>query len=213
MEDRRVGVMAPDRWDRLLRAAADEFAQAGYEQASLNRIIRACGLSKSSFYHYVASKEQLFERVLWAYGPTLIDILELPSEEELARDFWGELDGIVDRLAAAGTQDPIYALIGRMCYLPGAPSAEKTALGQGFAKVLAWLHRAIQVGRQARAVRDDLPVELQAQVVLAVLRVFDEWSLTRMPAGGEAQQRLIEAQLAAIQRLIGTALDQSVHSS
>ncbi len=213
MEDRRVGVMAPDRWDRLLRAAADEFAQAGYEQASLNRIIRACGLSKSSFYHYVASKEQLFERVLWAYGPTLIDILELPSEEELARDFWGELDGIVERLAAAGTQDPIYALIGRMCYLPGAPSGEKTALGQGFAKVLAWLHRAIQVGRQARAVRDDLPVELQAQVVLAVLRVFDEWSLTRMPAGGEAQQRLIEAQLAAIQRLIGTALDQPVHSS
>ena len=101
MEDRRVGVMAPDRWDRLLRAAADEFAQAGYEQASLNRIIRACGMSKSSFYHYVASKEQLFERVLWAYGPALIDILELPSEEELARDFWGELDGIVDRLAAA----------------------------------------------------------------------------------------------------------------
>ena len=68
MEDRRVGVMAPDRWDRLLRAAADEFAQAGYEQASLNRIIRACGMSKSSFYHYVDSKEQLFERVLWASG-------------------------------------------------------------------------------------------------------------------------------------------------
>ena len=63
-------------------------------------------MSKSSFYHYVASKEQLFERVLWAYGPALIEILELPSEEELARDFWGELDGIVDRLAAGRDARP-----------------------------------------------------------------------------------------------------------
>jgi hypothetical protein len=49
LQDRQVGVMAPDRWDRLLRAAAQEFAQAGYEHASLNRVIRACGMSKSSF--------------------------------------------------------------------------------------------------------------------------------------------------------------------
>ena len=204
MEDRRVGVMAQDRWDRLLRAAAQEFAQAGYERASLNRIIRACGMSKSSFYHYVASKEQLFERVLWSYGPALVEALELPSEDELSRDFWGELDGIVDRLTAAGTQDPVYTSIGRMCYLPGAPSGEETALGQGFARVLAWLHRAIQVGRRAGAVREDLPVELQAQVMLAVLRVFDEWSLTQMPADDEAQKRLIKAQLIAIHRLIGS---------
>jgi AcrR family transcriptional regulator len=204
MQDRQVGVMAPDRWDHLLRAAAEEFAQAGYQQASLNRIIRACGMSKSSFYHYVASKEQLFERVLWTYGPALVEALELPSEDELARDFWGELNGIVDRLTAAGTQDPIYTSIGRMCYLPGAPSGEETALGQGFAQVLAWLHRAIQVGRRAGVVRDDLPVELQAQVVLAVLRVLDEWGLTQMPADDEAQKRLIEAQLTAIHRLIGS---------
>jgi AcrR family transcriptional regulator len=203
MDDRRIGVMAPERWDRLLRAAAEEFAQAGYEQASLNRIIRACGMSKSSFYHYVASKEQLFDHVLSTYGPALVDALELPSEGQMASDFWGELDGIVDRLMAAGTRDPVYVQIGRMCYLPGAPSDATTALGQGLAKVQAWLHRVILVGRQTGAVRDDLPVELQAQVLLAVVRVFDEWSVTRRPADVEAEQRLIKAQLAAIRRLIG----------
>ena len=115
-QDRQVGVMAPDRWDRLLRAAAG-VRPCRLRAGVPNRIIRACGMSKSSFYHYVASKEQLFERVPWSYGPALVEALELPSEDELARDFWGELDGIVDRLAAAGTQDPVYASIGRMCYL------------------------------------------------------------------------------------------------
>ena len=33
---------------------------AGYERASLNRIVKSCGLSKSSFYHFVASKQELF---------------------------------------------------------------------------------------------------------------------------------------------------------
>lgn len=69
--------------------------------------------------------------------------------------------------------------------------------------MLAWLHRVILLGRQTGAVRDDLPVELQAQVLLAVVRVFDEWSVTRTPADVEAEQRLIKAQLAAIRRVIG----------
>jgi AcrR family transcriptional regulator len=204
MQIRQVGVMAPERWDRLLRTAAKEFAQAGYERASLNRIIGECGMSKSSFYHYVDSKEQLFEHVLRTYGPALIEALTLPNEAELGRDFWAEIDGIAARLLELSARDPIYGLIGRMCYLPDAPSGDATALGHGFALVLAWLQRAIEVGRRDGAVRDDLPAELQARALLAVVRVFDEWSLTQMPPDIETQQRLVKAQLAAIRRLIGS---------
>jgi AcrR family transcriptional regulator len=211
MQDRQVPVMPPERWDRLLRAAAKEFTQAGYERASLNRIIRECGLSKSSFYHYVDSKEQLFDHVLLAYGPALIEALKLPDDAALATDFWAELDGIVVRLLELSAQDSIYGLIGRMCYLPDAPSGGGTALGRGFALVLAWLEHAIDVGRASRAVRDDLPAELQARALLAVARVFDEWSLNHMPADSASQQRLLAVQLAALHRLI--VLDQPVQST
>lgn len=52
----------------ILDAAADEFAEAGYERATLDRIGERVGLSKASLYYYVQGKEdllaQLVERVV-----------------------------------------------------------------------------------------------------------------------------------------------------
>lgn len=64
MGDRIPGMMTPQRYRKLLAAAAGEFAAHGFEQASLNTVIRACGMSKSSFYHYFDSKKALFDRVV-----------------------------------------------------------------------------------------------------------------------------------------------------
>ena len=61
MDDRNP---PPERHRLLFETAAREFAAHGFENASLNAIIRACGLSKSSFYHFFASKEALFDRVV-----------------------------------------------------------------------------------------------------------------------------------------------------
>jgi TetR/AcrR family transcriptional regulator, cholesterol catabolism regulator len=52
----------------ILDAAATEFAESGYERATLDRIGDRVGLSKASLYHYVSGKEdllaQLIERVI-----------------------------------------------------------------------------------------------------------------------------------------------------
>jgi hypothetical protein len=40
----------PERRDRLLEAAAEEFAARGYGAASLNKLIARLGLSKGQFY-------------------------------------------------------------------------------------------------------------------------------------------------------------------
>jgi AcrR family transcriptional regulator len=59
-----TGVLPPRRRETLLATAAREFAGAGYQRASLNRIIRSCRMSKSSFYHYFDSKEALLDAVV-----------------------------------------------------------------------------------------------------------------------------------------------------
>lgn len=43
----------------ILEAAAEEFAELGYEGATLDRIGHRVGLSKASLYYYVSGKEQL----------------------------------------------------------------------------------------------------------------------------------------------------------
>lgn len=46
--------------DALLTAALREFAQHGYAQASINRILERAGMSKGQFYHHFKGKEDLY---------------------------------------------------------------------------------------------------------------------------------------------------------
>lgn len=63
---------------QILDAAAEEFAERGYEGATLDRIGERVGLSKASLYYYVSSKEQLFAGILAQF-----------------------VDGVTERVAAA----------------------------------------------------------------------------------------------------------------
>jgi TetR/AcrR family transcriptional regulator, mexJK operon transcriptional repressor len=50
---------------RLLKVALDEFIQAGYGGASLTRIVRNAGISKTTLYSRYSSKEELFRAIAY----------------------------------------------------------------------------------------------------------------------------------------------------
>ena len=51
-------VRLPLQRERLLRAAAREFAERGYAGASSESISRRAGMSKATFYEHFANKEE-----------------------------------------------------------------------------------------------------------------------------------------------------------
>lgn len=50
--------------EKLLAAAADEFARAGLDAANINRISLAAGFAKGTVYNYFPSKQALFAEVI-----------------------------------------------------------------------------------------------------------------------------------------------------
>ena len=64
MPRKRFADLEDGRRERILTAAAEEFAGRGYEAASVNRIIAAAGISKGSLYYYFDDKEDLFITVV-----------------------------------------------------------------------------------------------------------------------------------------------------
>lgn len=50
---------AAEKRERLLLAAEEEFARVPYAEASINRMIRAAGIPRGSFYMYFRDKEEL----------------------------------------------------------------------------------------------------------------------------------------------------------
>jgi len=61
----RVRIGDPPRTrEKILRVATQEFATLGYDGARIDGIVARCGISKNLLYHYYASKEDLFVRVM-----------------------------------------------------------------------------------------------------------------------------------------------------
>ena len=80
------------RREPLIEAALNEFVRQGYEQASLNDILAASGVSKGKFYHYFDSKQALY------LG--LVELLIQRKKEHFAANPVGEQKGFFSTLRA-----------------------------------------------------------------------------------------------------------------
>lgn len=49
-----------ERRQELISAALDEFSEKGYDNASLNNILKEAGISKGTFYYHFKNKEELY---------------------------------------------------------------------------------------------------------------------------------------------------------
>lgn len=198
-----LATMAPDRRRQLLHLAAREFVGAGYERASLNRIIRACGMSKSSFYHYVDGKQALFDLVVVEATTAMADVLTVPDPAELAADgvdFWTSVAELSEGLVVSGLGEPWFRDFGRLFHLPDVPSGGP--LHRATAGIHTWLRRVLEVGRTRSAIRCDLPIALQGSLVIAVLTTMDDWSLAQDDLSAARQRELVRLQVDALRRLL-----------
>lgn len=52
--------LEPDKRERIINAALEEFAQKGYKNASTNEIVKKANISKGLLFHYFNNKKGLF---------------------------------------------------------------------------------------------------------------------------------------------------------
>ena len=67
--------------DKALNTAMQLFWRKGYELTSLQDLLRATRLSKSSFYQAFKSKSELFKRSIQSYKSQLTDNLQLQLKQ------------------------------------------------------------------------------------------------------------------------------------
>ncbi len=174
-----VGELAPERLAIVLGTAAREFAAAGYERASLNRIIGECAMSKSSFYHYFDSKAALFDTVVRRAMAGLAGELAVPPPEALRgpRVLGRRLEALTARVLDLAARGDWYADAGAAVLPARRTRGESSAVRESAAAISGWFGGVLAVGRSCGQVRDDLPDTLQAALVTDVVRSLDRWSL------------------------------------
>lgn len=191
-------------------AAVAEFSAAGFRAASLNAIIQSVGMSKSSFYHVIDSKADLFEQVVASLAERVAERLRPPAPEDFAgHAFWDGVDGFLARFAELAATDADLAALGRMFYLSDAPEADDPTSGAAGARpalladVRDWVGAVLAVGRRGGHIAEALPLDLQRHLIFAVVRAMDEWSVAHLTElCPQAVRELAAAQSEALRGLL-----------
>jgi TetR/AcrR family transcriptional regulator len=78
--------LPPEKQERVVAAALGEFADKGYQQASLNIMVAASGIAKGSIYQYFKDKQSLFlyifDVAIGVVRRTLLRVKEDTREED-----------------------------------------------------------------------------------------------------------------------------------
>lgn len=178
--------MARSRFDNLdeedqeeiLREAGEEFADNGYESASLNAIIERAGISKGSLYYYFENKEDLFETVVERAASELMAyVADFSLEEMTEENFWEEFERVVRRMAEYASEHRWYIRLTRTFYRYSDRDAGPVRESTPFRIWREWTERFVERGRELGRIRDDVPRDLLVETLLAVTEAGDRWFL------------------------------------
>lgn len=187
----------PARKATILRTAAKEFAEHGFEGASYNLIIERSGLSKGVMYYYFDDKEDLYLTVLKdALARLMTEVGELPSPKN-ALEFWRSFEAMYERCLHLFQNDPTALGLGRSLIKTTA-RGNSTALNEVRQLARDWMESLIKSGQEVGAIRNDLPEGLLISVLVALEEGIDLWLAEQLGGLSQDQLRVLSVTLTAL---------------
>ncbi|MGZ3603020.1 MAG: TetR/AcrR family transcriptional regulator [Ktedonobacterales bacterium] len=177
----RFAKMPSDKRERLLTSAAQEFAAYGFEGASLNRILEAAQIGKSSAYYYFEDKADLFCTVV-AYA---VERLGLAPPDDVitsltAETFWPTMAEAHDQPLLHAQQQPWLFGAARAVEHLTQESLRQPSLAQLAHYLVTAMTALIQRGQDLGLIRTDLPQELLVAWYRAIDGASDDWLVAHL---------------------------------
>jgi AcrR family transcriptional regulator len=171
----RFDKLEPEKREAILKVAAQEFAEHGYEAASYNRIIERSGLSKGAIYYYFDDKEDLYTTVLRdAMQRLVLDMGNIAAAKD-AGAFWWEFEIWYVLSLRAFQEDPHAVGLARSLVKAMSRGTAGGVLAELRAFSRAFMDAFIDQGHALGAVRSDVPRDLLVSVLMAVEEGIDLW--------------------------------------
>lgn len=163
----------------ILAAAAQEFGERGFENASYNRIIERAGISKGAMYYYFADKDDLFRTVLDAAMAQWLVNMGFPFQADDAGSFWAAAEALYARSMRFMLEDPENGAICLAVMHARARLEHHPALLALNEQMRAFTMELVAQGQRLGAVREDLPTELIVDAALSLMDAGDRWLARR----------------------------------
>ncbi len=175
---KRFQNVSPEKRDAILDAAAAEIAAHGLGGASINRVIAAAGMSKSSFYHYFEGKDDLYGEVAQRALNELLAAMVPGAIPATPAEYWEMWEAIYVAFLRRQLADPVLAALNWSAIQARADGTAHPAL-EGLARQMRqWLSALVAQGQALGAVRTGLP---QDQLMDATIAAW-AWGAHSVPS-------------------------------
>lgn len=202
----RFEKLSPEKRERILEAAAQEFAAYGYAQASLNRILETADISKGAAYYYFDDKADLYITAVQHYSQELAQHIDLNLPSLTADTFWPAITALYRQQFTLYRERPwVLGLV------KSGGDTTQTLLTDGpladfWQQIQSLLGQLFTQGQALGVIRTDLPDDLLAALLIAVDDAHDRWlfgqvqtlSETDLEAGATRMCDLLQRLLAPV---------------
>ena len=188
-------------------AATAEFVEKGYDEASVNQIIAAAGISKGSFYYYFEDKTDLFVAVLREHM-SFDDLLDFAHLEEATchEEFWRFIREMTDEAMRRADEKPELMQLGVVAAALPPSAREHHSVVEFYAEASEYIVRLVTTGQRIGAVRDDLPLPVLIKLWVSIDTILSEWG-AGVWDDHDARDEVITVSLDAFQRLFSAPID------
>jgi AcrR family transcriptional regulator len=166
-----------EKRERLMEAAAQEFAASGFENASMNRILETVQMSKGAAYYYFEDKVDLFFTVIhYCIERSKLD-LALDPATLTAETFWPSFAELHRQPLLNSFEQPwLFAAVRAAEHLPPA-ALEREPLASFARRVRTWMLNLLKRGQELGVIRTDLSEQLILAWIAALDDASDHWLL------------------------------------
>jgi len=161
--------------DAVIHAAMHMFWAHGTHRISVDDLLKATGLARSSLYNSFGGKQALFEHAIARYVQQQVDHFRKMLE---GRPLQVALQIVFERAAEDNYQDKGCLLVNSACGLMPHETKERALLHQGFNQVFSILEHHVRIAQQNKELAGHLANQPSQDVVLMIcstlsgLRIF-----------------------------------------
>ncbi|WP_343250888.1 TetR/AcrR family transcriptional regulator [Diplocloster hominis] len=156
--------LSSQKKERIIEAAIDEFARYRYSDASINRIVKAAGIPRGSFYQYFSGKEDLYMLIINKIGHEKLEIFSKYPKPPGDVTFFEAALASIPAILEWIEQCPRYNQIGMLMAQDDSEFIRRIVgqMGQSQSEVLEYLQQDQQKG----LVRKDVDLNLVIEMIL-----------------------------------------------
>lgn len=180
-----------EKRSRVLSEATREFADHGYHQASINRIVSRLGIAKGSLFKYFGNKQGLFE---YLFGHAVSEFKQPLKEirDTVSGDFFERLEkSFIASGAFTDAHPHIYSIYLKMLFNENFPLRDRF-IGEIRRAHAKFLRKLVEDGIQSGQLRENLDLDTTVFNLHSILdRFLQSYAVPSLDQGvGPTEQSL-----------------------